>query len=68
MRWLVTKTNNGRNFQFKKFSAIDYFLADRGNLFEHPARIGLWQVFQSSIVALNRENFRVFSVLCFFPF
>ena len=32
MRWNNTKTNNGRNFQYKKFSIIDLVLADRRTL------------------------------------
>ena len=33
MRWImIIKNNNGRNFQFKKFSFIDFVLTDRRSL------------------------------------
>ena len=51
MRWIITKTNNGRNVQFTKFSVIDFFLADRRNLLTakesfFTAEFGLLQILQ----------------------
>ena len=68
MRWNNTKPNDGRNFQYKKFSGFDLFLTDR-----YTAKMG-----QLSIFVLSREkchcqnhwirNFRFsFPFIGFFP-
>ena len=47
------KNNNGRNFQFAKFSFIDFVLTDRRNL---PGKRPNRQIFQMSIFVLSREK------------
>ena len=37
----VTKTDNGLNFQYTEFSAIDFILTARQNIFRYTAKIGL---------------------------
>ena len=61
MRWIITKTNNGRNVQFTKFSVIDFFLADRRNLLTakksfFTAEFGLLQILQWSIFVISHEK------------
>ena len=69
MRWNNTKPNDGRNFQYTKFSGFDLFLTDR-----YRAKIGC----RLSIFVLSREkchcqnhwirNFRFsFPFIGFFP-
>ena len=38
------KTNIGLNFQYTEFSAIDFILTARQNIFRYTAKIGLWQI------------------------
>ena len=40
----ITKTNNGLNFQYTEFSAIDFILTARQNILRYTAKIGLWQI------------------------
>ena len=51
--WL--KNNNGRNFQFTRFTFIDFVLTDRRSL-RYAAKIGQWQIFQLSIFILSQEK------------
>ena len=57
MRRTITETDDGHNFFFTKFSVIDFFLTERRNIFMYMATIGLWQIFELSIVALSREKY-----------
>ena len=72
MKKRIEKTNNGGNFQSTKFSATDFFLIDRRNLFTYTAKLSLKSSScQFSLSALrNTINYQSFSffILVFFLF
>ena len=59
MRWIITETNNGHNFQFTKFSVTDFLLNDRKKVFQVHSQNRPAAIFrgQKSISVLSREKF-----------
>ena len=77
--WLLQKQNNGRNFQFTKFSFIDFVLTDRKSLSgKRPkSASGKSSSCRFSFSAERNANTKAteyvtfgfsFSILVFFPF
>ena len=60
MRWLlITKTNNGRKFQFTKFSLIDFVLTDRRSLSDKRQIFQLLIFILSRVCVIKKKNFTI---------
>ena len=63
MRWNTTKTNNGRSFQYTKFSVIDLVLTDKRNISDTRAKsaCGKFSSYRFSFSAIsNTRNKTIF--------
>ena len=63
MRWNNTKPNDGRNFQYTKFSGFDLFLTDR-----YTAKIGKLSIFVLSREKCHCQNHWIRNFRFSFPF